>query len=243
MINAVIVDDELSARENLRLLIAENSTDVHVIGEARNVPEAEEVILKLRPDLVFLDVDMPQYSGFDLIQRNQIPLPKIIFTTGHEKYALQALKASAIDYLVKPVDKLDLLNAIRKVRDSQNMVSVASLKDLLNKNQSERIPISSAEEIHMIEPSTIGFVEADRNYSIFHLDEGRKIIATKPLADFERTLDGYRFCRVHKSFLVNLDQVEVYKKGRGGQLILKSGQIVDVARNKKDQLLKELGQL
>ena len=95
----------------------------------------------------------------------------------------------------------------------------------------------------MIEPSTIGFVEADRNYSIFHLEEGRKIIATKPLADFERVLDGHRFCRVHKSFLVNLDQVEVYKKGRGGQLILKSGQIVDVARNKKDQLMKELGQI
>lgn len=242
MITAIIVDDELSARENLRLLISENCEDVHVVGEARNVPEAEEVILKMRPDLVFLDVDMPEYSGFDLIQRNKTPLPRVIFTTGHEKYAFKAFKVSAVDYLVKPIDKLELLQAIGKVRDSKSLLNINSLKELFNKNQSDRIPISSAEEIHMIEPSTIGFVEADRNYSIFHLEEGRKIIATKPLVDFERALDGYRFCRVHKSFLVNMDHVEVYKKGRGGQLILKSGQVVDVARNKKEVVLKELGQ-
>ncbi|MAE84670.1 MAG: hypothetical protein CMB80_18165 [Flammeovirgaceae bacterium] len=241
MIKAIIVDDELPARENLRLLIAENCENVHVIAEARNVPEAEEVILKHHPDLVFLDVDMPKFSGFDLIDRLKTKIPNVIFTTGHEKYAHKAFKVAAVDYLVKPVDTIELLNAIKKVSDKSNLVDVASLRSLLGQIQSGRISISSAEEIHMVEPSSIAYVEADRNCSIFHLDGARKIMATKPLSDFEKVLEPHRFLRVHKSFLVNLDHIEVYKKGRGGQLILRSGQIVDVARNKKDTLMRELG--
>lgn len=242
MIRAIIVDDELAARENLRLLIAENCEDVHVVAEARNVPEAEEVITKHQPDVVFLDVDMPGQSGFDLLDRISTN-PKVIFTTGYEKYAVKAFKVSAVDYLVKPVDVGDLVAAVKKVNIDQPPISLDEIKQLLNGGvKSDRITVSTAEEIHLIEPSSVAYIEADRNYSIFHLEDQRKIIATKSLSDFEKILEKHRFYRVHKSFLVNLNHVEIYRKGRGGQLILRSGQIVDVARNKKEELLKQLEQ-
>ncbi|WP_421878065.1 LytR/AlgR family response regulator transcription factor [Marinoscillum sp.] len=241
-LRAIIIDDEAAARANLNLLVREHCAYVMVVAEAKNVSEAEDLIKKFDPDLVFLDVDMPGATGFDLIERLNEQMPIVIFTTGHEKYAVKAFRVAALDFLVKPIDKEELINAVQKVIVKKETPDFGALKRLLKSDVSNpSITISASDEVHVISVEQIEMVEADRNYTVFHLADNKSITTSKPMIEVEQNLSAYRFLRVHKSFLVNLTKVSLYKKGRGGQLILKSGRVVDVSRNRKEEVLKALG--
>jgi len=221
LITAIIIDDEQAARDNLKLLLDKFCPNVEILGMANNISKGISLILEHDPELVFLDVDMPGGSGFDLIEKLGNNAPKIIFTTAFEKYALKALKAAAIDYLLKPIDKDELITAINKsVQYSQAEMKKAL--DLLSQRnqQNGKLVVTTTEEIRLVDLDSILYLEAHRNYTMLYLTENKKLVATKNLSEMEQQLPENNFMRVHKSFVVNLNHVEAYRKGRGGYLIL-----------------------
>lgn len=243
--NVIIVDDEASVRNSIRRFLNENFTEVNIIATAGSIGEGHEAILKYRPDLIFLDIELPDGSGFDLLSRfTQIPF-KLIFITGHQEYALDAIKVSALDYILKPVDEGELKAAVVKAseiinREEEDMKLRALSENLKDKKALKRIILRTAEALQLISVSDIIRAEADSNYTHFYLEGGRHIIVSRTIREFESLLAGSGFSRVHQSHLVNLNYVDKFLKKDGGSIQLKNGSVVPVSPNLKKKVLKSL---
>lgn len=245
MINAIIVDDELDCCETIASLLNSHCSDVQVVGIYHYGAEAIPAIIEKQPDLVFLDVEMPMMNGFEMLE--QLPQVNfdIIFTTSYDQYALKAIRFSAIDYLLKPVDREELQKAVQKViRRSQRTIDkqVEILMQKLHQpaKQISKIALPTMEGLQMIPVDSIISCEAESNYTILLLKNRKKIIVSTILKEIEEALEDYSFSRVHRSYLVNLNEVEKYVKGEGGYLIMSDGSSIDVSRNKKEELMKKL---
>lgn len=248
MLKAIIIDDERSSRNALRQKLINHCAEVTVVAECENGEDGITSIETLNPDIIFLDVEMPRMNGFTMLQQLQQHNFEIIFITAYDHYAIKAIKFSALDYLVKPVEIADLKTAVAKVSEkrikvSSNTALETLLHNLLNREkEQQRIAIPSMEGLQFIETGDIIYLEAQSNYSTFHLTGNKKITVSKTLKDFEDLLPASIFIRIHHSTIININCIEKYIKGEGGQVIMKNGIALDVARRKKEEVLKIIGQ-
>jgi two-component system LytT family response regulator len=250
MIKTILVDDEQRGLNSLKKMVQENCPDIGVVAECMDADSAREKIEELDPDLVFLDISMPGKTGFELL--NEIPEIKfeIIFVTAHNDYALQAFRYSATDYLMKPVDEDLLVEAVkratRRINRDESSKNINTLLYNLQKLQTPhemKLCIPGMKGFQVIRVSEIIYCEAESSYTIFHLQNGQHIIASKTLIEYEELLKDTTFCRIHKSFLVNLIHVKEYHKGEGGEVLLTNNKEVEVSRRKKEVFLNRMKEL
>jgi two-component system LytT family response regulator len=245
MLKAIIVDDETDCCETIAQLLQTCCPDVEVTGIYHNGAEALAAILHRQPDLVFLDVEMPKMNGFEMLE--QLPQVNfdIIFTTSYDQYALKAIRFSAIDYLLKPIDRNELQKAVQKLTQRSQRTISKQVEILMQRihqpaKSISKIALPTMEGLQMIPVETIIRCESEGNYTILLLKNKQKIIVSTVLKDIEEMLEDHSFARVHRSYLVNLNEVEKFVKGEGGYLVMSDGSTVDVSRNKKEILLKKL---
>ncbi|PSR53804.1 DNA-binding response regulator [Adhaeribacter arboris] len=249
MIRAIIIDDEVDAREALRMTLAKYCPDVTILRCCETPPLGLEAIEILEPDLVFLDVQMPGMSGFDLLQQIKKINFAVIFVTAFDRYAIKAIKFSALDYLLKPVDVDDLMQAVQKVK-AQALLSRPPYhyQSALNNSQHtsgkiEKLAVPTHDGIDFYLTDDIIYCQADGSYTTLFLKGKPKQLVCKKLIDFENLLTESGFCRVHHSSLINLKHILKYVKGEGGYVILTDNHHVDISRRKKEEFLQLLDRL
>jgi len=238
----MLVDDENDARQALRSFLKSYCPDVQIIGEAHGVESAYLNIRTLNPDLVFLDIQMEDGTGFDLLEKLKHVSFTVIFTTAFDAFAIKAFKYSAIDYLLKPIDPDELIDAIAKARRqlNQNHIKVDQLLKFQRGEQQDRITISSSEGLTIVKLEDIIRLESDSNYTHFFLKAGEKITVPKSLKEYEDILPDDRFFRIHQSHIVNLSYVKKFIKEDGGYVLMEDGSQAYVARRRKDEFLQIL---
>jgi two-component system LytT family response regulator len=239
----MIVDDEEGARESLSNLLEQYVPDVRIVAKAENIMSAFEKIKKYTPDVVFLDIQMPFGSGFDLLERIGSALKfDIVFVTAFDQYALKAIKYSALDYLLKPVDIDELKNCIKKHRENKMNTSPEGVQNLIENLNAEgkekKLAIPDTNGISFVALRDILRLDSDGNYTIFYLTDGRKLMASKTLGEYEHLLESEEFYRIHRSHMVNLRHVKKFIKGENAGVLLSDGSTVEVARRKKADFLQ-----
>lgn len=247
MISAFIVDDEKHSREVLRTLIAAFCPNIMVAGEAESVGKAHAAILSCKPDLVFLDVQMPTGNGFELLKKFD-PLPfDVIFVTSYDQYAINAIKFSALDYLLKPVDIAQLKDAARKAqrnfenRAQGHMQVVNLLQSVDPEVTDKKIAVHVKDVVRLISIRDILYIEGDVNYSTVHTVEGCKFTTSKTLKEFEEYFSGFdHFIRIHKSIIVNTLHIRQYSKGSPFIIQMVNGASFEASRRKKVEVLGRL---
>jgi two-component system LytT family response regulator len=249
MLKVVIIDDELNAREVIANTLLANCENVSLVGTADNVKTGIRCIEQNKPDIVLLDVQMPDGTGFDLLSQIKEIDFKVIFITAHQEFAMQAFKFSALDYILKPVDTQELVQAIKRASDTLENKNISESMSALHNNiknpskEAKKLILKSSDQIHAINVKDVVRCESDGNYTRFVLSDGRKLLATKLLKDFDEMLQPYNFFRVHQSHLINIDYFETYKKSDGGTVIMSDKSEIPLATRKKDAFLKLLSSL
>jgi len=247
MLKTIIIDDERSSRNALRQKLMNHCPEVNVIAEYENGEEGIKGIEETKPDVIFLDVEMPRMNGFTMLQQLHQHDFEIIFITAYDHYAIKAIKFSALDYLVKPVEISDLKTAVEKViekrkKTTNNTALETLLHNLMNKEKEQhRIAIPSMDGLQFVATGNIIYLEANSNYTNFYLMNDKKLTVAKTLKDFEELLPNSIFIRIHHSYIININCIEKYIKGEGGHVLMKNGVMLDVARRKKDEFLKIIG--
>ena len=244
MIKAVIIDDEMHCRKTLSILLKEYCPEVQVLDQCSDAENGIESIKKFKPDVVFLDIEMPGMNGFDMLEQfSEIPFA-VIFTTGYDQYAIKAFRYYAIDYLLKPIEPKELINAVHKVQASKQVPATDQFQLLLNKiNKREevlpKIPVPTSDGYELIPVEDVLYCEAKDNYTYFFLKNKKKTIASRMLGDVEKEfIDFPFFVRVHNSYIVNIREVKKYVRGEGGYLIMSDESTVNVSRSRKEHLLQ-----
>lgn len=240
----VIVDDETRSRQTICNFIEKYAPHLEVIGQADGVENAIEMIDELQPQLVFLDIQMGDGTGFDVLGRVKFNQFKLIFCTSFDNYAIKAFRYSAIDYILKPIDPDIFVSAIRKI-ETEPRNPLAPRLDVLNNNKSgfSRIALHSVDGISLIKVSDIIRCESDVNYTRFYIANSPVIVVPKTLKEYDEMLTDHGFIRVHKSHLVNIDYIRKYIKGDGGWVIMADDSKIEVSRRKKDNLMEILEKL
>lgn len=241
MIKALIIEDNRKSAELLKGYIDNLFSDIAIIGIASTVDEAVALIYDNKPSLVFLDINLQLESGFDVLKKTNNDDYEVIVTTAYSEYSLQAIKNSAIDYILKPYELEELKSAVNKARKQLD------LKQLTRNNPSsqsvkldDRIFIPTLDGLIFVVIDEIVCIVADSCYSEFHMTNGVKIVSSKGLTVYEEILKNRLFLRVHKSYLINLKHIKKYQRGRGGAVTMANGKIIKVGESKKDELLKHL---
>ena len=247
-INAIIVDDEEFARSSLFFLLQENCKVVQITGIAKSVSEAKVLLQKHQVDLIFLDIAMPRQNGFELISTAEQYNAHVVFTTAYDQYAVKAIKANALDYLLKPIDIDELMETVDKAvkfisakkPDLFGNDRLQNLKNDLDHKNIRKLSLPNGQGYTLVDINHIVHVEADSNYSIFHLHDNEKITVSKVLKEYEEILPESQFVRVHKSSIVNLNYLQEYKSKNGLELILKNGQRIAVSRRRASDFLERI---
>ena len=245
MIKAIIVDDEPNCCKTLSMLLDRYCKEVQVTGIFHNGLDALQAINSSTPDLVFLDVEMPKMNGFEMLEKLAAINFHLIFTTSYDQYALKAFRFSAIDYLLKPVDREELQNAVQKILKRTEVPAAEQLQILFQKLHHPaaavtKIALPTMEGLQMIPVQSIINCEANDNYTTLVLKGNKKLVVSCTLKVIEEMLEEHSFIRVHRSFLVNLDEVEKYVKADGGYVVMSDGSNIFISRNKKEELLQKL---
>lgn len=237
----LIVDDEEYVSIALTEMLKLHCPDVDQINLAESIADGLNAIEKDMPDLVFLDICLSDGKGFDLLkQLNDIPF-KVIFITAYEEYAVSAFKFSAIDYLLKPIDVDELIEAVGRAKHSLEKDNTKILTDAFLKNQEsnqKKIALKTSEAIYLIDVKDIIRCNSDGNYTTFHIENDKNIVVSKTLKKFAELLEPYGFIRTHQSHLINVDFIEKYDKRSGGVVVLKDSATIPVSTRKKDELLR-----
>jgi two-component system LytT family response regulator len=244
---AIIVEDEIQSHKVLRNLISQSHSDVEIIASAYSVDDGYNKITALKPDVVFLDIELPDGLGFDLLKRIPEPDFSVIFITAHDHYAITAIRFGALDFLLKPFSEEELSSALLKARrkmhhkitNQQLQILWETLANIKEEKLPSRMSISTTDGIFYIEIKTILRLEAEQNYTKFIINNGSKnILASVNLGKYEEQFELYKdFKRVHRSHLVNLNYVDRFVKSDGGYLVMKNGDTIPVSRKYKDDLL------
>lgn len=248
MIKAVIIDDEVNNQELISNLLKSFSENVQVLGMANSVESAYQAINEYQPDLIFLDIQMPDGTGFDLLKKFDKINFKIIFVTAHQEFAIEAFKYSALDYLLKPLSPSNLLAAVKKAEETMSGDELnLKLKILLNniaepiKNK-KKIVLKTMERIYSVDLDDIIRFESDGGYTKVYLADGKRIMVSKTMKDFDDLLLDVGFLRVHHSHLINMNHLFCFEKAEG-HVVMKDDSIVPVSNRKKDHLLELLNML
>ncbi len=247
MISAVIIDDEPKSIALTKIMLEKHCfADVQIVGIAKDIDSAFELICNVKPQLIFLDVELSHATGFDLLLKFNDYFFQVIFITAYVDYALQAFKHSAIDYLLKPLAPSDLITAVQKAKKaiqvSEKNIEVPHLLDLITKpnNKSNKITIAHEKGFTMIAVESIMYLEASNNYTIVHCLNDQRLITSTTLNAYEDFLSNYNFYRVHHSYIVNKDYILNYFKGEGGEIELINKELLPVSRRKKTEFLNWL---
>ncbi len=246
MLRTIIIDDEKLAIESLKWEIENFCKEIEVVETFSNPVKAIEGINSLQPDLVFLDIEMPELDGFQLLEKLEYRNFDLIITTAYNQYAIQAFKANAIDYLLKPIDPDELIEAIQKVKNrkgtGEELFNIQRILDnFINKKKDyKKIPLSLSNKIMLIEPENIIYCKSEGSYTQVYLKDKQKVLVSKSIKQIERLCPSDLFLRVHKSYIVNIKEVVEYIRQGGGELILSSGMVVPVSRTHKNEVLNAL---
>ncbi|MEO9022627.1 MAG: LytTR family DNA-binding domain-containing protein [Ginsengibacter sp.] len=242
-LKTILIDDELPSLQNLHLKLTEFCPDIEVIATSQKPEEAIQLIEFHHPDVIFLDIEMPRINGFKMLEEIKEIDFDIVFTTAYNHYAIDAIRISAFDYLVKPIAVRDLQSCVDRLIKTQCKRTPEKL-DVLRQNlsdsrsQNDKITIVTNEGVDFYEISQIIRIESSSNYSKIFFKSGKSLLVTRLLKDFEEILTPYRFYRIHHSHLINLSYIKKYVRGDGGHVILQNDEIIDVARRKKEEFLK-----
>lgn len=249
MIRTIIIEDEPVSREMLTLMLQRYKADIEIIDACSNPADGIESIAKHQPDLVFLDIQMPKMNGFEMLKKITPINFEVIFTTAFDQYAINAIRVSALDYLLKPVDDEDLAAAIEKckvsLKDKKPQLQFEHLfNNLINKNPLDKtLALAASDGISFVKMSDILRVEANGRYAKFYLLNKDTILVSKTLGDFEEILSANQFFRIHDSSIINLNHVKKYIRGDGGTVLLSDNTELDVARRRKDDFIKLIPKL
>ncbi|MCG2617070.1 LytTR family DNA-binding domain-containing protein [Terrimonas sp. NA20] len=243
----VLIDDEKNNLDNLRQLLNAYCPSVQIVGAAINAAEGKKIIHEQKPDLLFLDIQMPQKTGFDLLRELDDYSFEVIFVTAYDHFAIQAVRFAAVDYLLKPVNIEELRAAVDRAesrgRQKKQNQQLENLLQLLHQKKDEhRIALATLKETRFVNTRAIIRCESSNNYTSFFLKDGEKLIVSKPIYEFEEMLEGYGFLRPHQSHLVNRIYIKSLLKEDGGTLLLEDGSLVPVSRSKKEEVLRSLSQ-
>ena len=247
MIRCIIVDDEERSRESLKNMVTNFCPGVEVSALCQNISESVEAITQYRPDLVFLDVQMKRETGFDLFTHIDKVNFEVVFTTAHSEYAIKAIRFSAVDYLLKPIDIEELRSAVKRMEHRKSNTISDRLNHLLtnlkqNNTRKYRLALPTVDGTTFITAEDVMYCHADGNYTEIFTYDGKKYIVSRPLKEYEDLLHDQNFFRIHHSWLINLDAVKRYVKGDGGQVIMRDDATLDVSRRKKEGFLQRIGQ-
>lgn len=249
MLRTIIVEDEKNNRETLRSLLAEFCPEVELCGMAASVDEALPLVRSLRPDLLFLDIELQTGTGFDLLAQLGTIDFELVFTTAFEQYAIKAIKFSSLDYLLKPIDLEELQAAVAKAEQRKRQSTQQMQLDVLLSHlrpgglHSRRICLAAADGLEFIETSDILYCEANGAYTTFYITAGRKITVSKNLKEYERLLDDQHFMRVHNSYVVNLLEVRRFVRTDGGYILMKNEAKISLSPRKRQEFLDRMGEL
>ena len=244
MIRGIIVEDEIRSRDTLRGLLSRYCKNVEIIAEADSYRSGLAVIREQHPDVVFLDIQMPDGSGFKLLEELDEIKFEIIFTTAFDQFAIKAIKYSALDYLLKPIDPEELVSALKKVENKISKIGVnENIQVLLDNIKSRdanphKIVLSTFEKIHIIETDNILRCESDNYYTNFFLTDGKQILISKTLKENEAMLGEHNFIRPHKSHLVNVKYIKGFLKNDGGYIEMTDGTHIPVSRRKREKIIE-----
>ncbi|MEK6151971.1 LytTR family DNA-binding domain-containing protein [Flavobacteriaceae bacterium 3-367] len=237
-LHAIIVEDEANSREILRNYLSKYCRNVNLLGEAEGIQEGLELIAQKKPDLVFLDVEMPFGNAFDLLDQVPDRSFETVFVTAYNQYAMDALNNHAAYYLMKPINIDELVKAVDYVVDiktRENALEDRILKPKLKKVEG-KITLPQQDGFQVLNVPDILYCKADDNYTEIYLEK-RRIVVSKTLKYFEEVLSGFTFARIHKSYLVNVNEVVKYKRGKGGSVVISNGKELLVSASKKKELL------
>jgi len=243
MLRTVIVDDEGHVRATLGKFLGKFCPECTVDGEAGSAKEAYEVIRRVQPDIVLLDIQLGDATGFDLLKKFDDPAFKVIFITAHDRYAVQAFKVSALDFLLKPVSPVELANAVKKARQAvqhELRIKLEALETNLRQGVAtgKKLVIKTLESIHVVNTNSIVYCESDGPYTTIHTEEGESIVCSRTIKEYDELLSDFGFYRVHRSFLINLSYIKRFDKQDGGSVILAGDARIPVASRKRDELLE-----
>jgi two-component system, LytTR family, response regulator len=242
---AVIIDDEISIVRTLTKIITENHSNIEIVGTAHNIDEGYKALLQLNPDLVFLDIKLPDGNSFEMLRKFHEINFRIIFITGHEEFALQAFKFSAVDYILKPIDKDELADALEKAQKTiphieEQLKLQALFHNIEEKRPLKRIILRTTEFIQLVNIDSIIRCEADNNYTFFYLKDGKRILISKTIKEYAELLKSSGFLRVHQSHLLNIAYIDKYVKSEGGYILMKDNTEIPVSQNSKHTLVELL---
>lgn len=243
----LIIDDEKPTREFIRRMLESFKLNAAIFIDGENVESGIKAIEEIQPDLVLLDIQMPDGNGFDVLRRVQYKKFEVIFITAFQEYAIQAIKFSALDYILKPIDMEELQSSVTRALDAihekvdESQFSV--LQNNIQPNQKRKLVLKTLESIHVVDIDNIIRCEADKNYTSFFLADGKRILVSKTLKDYDTMLSGHSFFRAQQSHLININFIERYDKQDGGYVIMKDGASVPLSPAKKDQFFQLLENL
>jgi two-component system, LytTR family, response regulator len=246
MLKAIIIDDDLRDKELLEMMLGKYCfNEISIIGIAQNIDSAYQLILETNPDIIFLDIELGNESGFDLLKKFTEYSFKVVFVTAYDKYAVTAIKFNALDYVLKPIVITELVNAVQKMKNAVSVSLDAELKNLIHTlahphQKSNKVAIPVLNGYKMIGVETILYCEAKKEYTNIYSSNQPPICSSVNLGEYEELLQAYSFCRVHHSFLVNKDHVIQYIKGEGGELMIDKEIMIPVSRRKKQEVMEWL---
>ncbi len=244
MIRTIVIDDEKRVAKAIARIIDKNCSGFSVIGIANTVKEGVELINKHNPDLVTLDINLPDGSGFEILRKVEDRSFKLIFITAYEEHALKAIKFSAIDYILKPIDEFELAEAFRKAKEikkkeKNRAVLEAFLSGLADKQKEhKKIALKTTDDIHLVKVNEIIRCESEGGYTSFYLTDGKKLFVSKNLKEYEELLSDFGFVRTHHSHLININYLERFHKADGGVIIMSDKSEVPVSVRRKESIIK-----
>ncbi|MBW7869312.1 MAG: response regulator transcription factor [Brumimicrobium sp.] len=243
----VIIDDELATRKLIANMLKNSDAPIEVVGEAGNIESGLILIKEEQPHIVLLDIQMPDGSGFDLLKKIKERNFEVIFITAHEEYAIRAIKFSALDYILKPIEEKELLHGITNALEviEFKMDTSEHYNTLLNniKNENKKLVIRTKTSVYVIDIKDIVYCQSDRNYTFFYLMDGKKILTSRLLKDYEDILVQSNFIRCHRSYIINLNHLDRYDRRDGGIVVMKDGSEIPISRSIKDKFIEILESL
>lgn len=246
MLKAILVDDERMSLEVLAIKLRKIAPETAILATFQSPEEAVVNIRQLKPDILFLDIEMPQMDGFTLLHHLEPYSFDVIFTTAYNQYAIDAIRQSALDFLLKPIREIELSSALQRLEKKRLIQNTPSGSVSFSSVQFNKIAVPSLKGVTFVPIQDIVWLESDSNYTIFHLASipgatPRKLVASRTLKEFEHLLTPVHFLRVHRSALINLLRVREYVRGEGGTAIMDDGSEVEISRSEKKGFLEKLG--
>jgi len=241
---AVIIDDEPKARKNIINIINLINTDIQIVGEGEDIKSGVKVISEMKPDIVFLDIQMPGGSGFQLLDKFPIINFKVIFITAFDNFAIKAFKYSAIDYLLKPIDPQEFKKAMEKlnsiIQKEDYSLKIKTLLNNISDDKNQKIVLKTSEGFHIIKIKDIIRCESDKGYTNFFLHDGKTILVSSIIKGYDEMLSEKGFLRTHQSHLINMDYIKSFIKSDGGYIVMQDGATVPVSKRRKEAILNML---